>query len=87
MAPASPDDELLAILLTNLRNAKQSFGEGTPPYESIRTTIEEHVNSLKAAGLSTNLTGARKDDSQSPNQLTNTTLSFSNLAIRPKPRE
>lgn len=44
----------------NLRNAAATFGEGTPPYESIRTTIREHVQSMQARGLKTNLTALRQ---------------------------
>ncbi|KAH9845026.1 hypothetical protein Tdes44962_MAKER06948 [Teratosphaeria destructans] len=56
---ASVDDELLAVLLVNLRNAAATFGEGTAPYESIKTTVQEHVRSMQAQGRKTNLTQLR----------------------------
>ncbi|KAF2482988.1 hypothetical protein BDY17DRAFT_323755 [Neohortaea acidophila] len=90
MASASPDDDLLSILLVNLRNAAATFGEGSPPYEAIRTVVEEHLQSMKAAGAKTNLTTIRKSerpDAPSPEKQSGNvnTLSFANLAFRPKP--
>ncbi|KAK5687168.1 hypothetical protein LTS10_001306 [Elasticomyces elasticus] len=90
MAAHSPDDELLMILLANLRCAEASFGAGTPPCESIRTTIEEHVISMRVAGLKTNLTSARgsQDVASATTSTTppkSTASPFSNLAYRRKP--
>ncbi|KAK5115605.1 hypothetical protein LTR85_009776 [Meristemomyces frigidus] len=96
MAPPSPDDELLSILLANLRNAAATFGEGTPPYESIRTTIEDHLQAMKNQGSQTNLTGLRKRGNPSSQPTDPNTEgergmqhanAFQNLAYRPKPQK
>ncbi|KAF7186503.1 hypothetical protein HII31_12205 [Pseudocercospora fuligena] len=88
------DDELLLILLRNLRNATHTFGEGTPPTESIRTTIEDHLQDMKRRGVNTNLAKARASGSQSGKDTSKDTKKpedyaqlvdiFANLAIRPK---
>ncbi|TKA41902.1 hypothetical protein B0A54_06583 [Friedmanniomyces endolithicus] len=95
MTATSPDDDLLAILLTNLRCAASTFGEGTPPYESIRTTIEDHMTSMKAAARTTRLTAPRGDEVgvESTSARTqesdpkSTTMHFSNLVFRPKAQQ
>ncbi|KAK4494186.1 hypothetical protein PRZ48_014484 [Zasmidium cellare] len=93
MAAPTPDDELLLILLRNLRNAAATFGEGTPPYEGIRTTVEDHLQSMKKKGLSTNLTAARQQGaagySQPPsnaeeNEARELTGLLENLTLRTK---
>lgn len=80
-------------LLVNLRNAVATFGEGTPPVEGIRTTIEDHIQAMKAKGVTTNLPGARRRpdadlqiiDSVLASQPTTTgAMSFGSLAFRPK---
>ncbi|KXS93581.1 hypothetical protein AC579_3324 [Pseudocercospora musae] len=88
------DDELLLILLRNLRNATHTFGEGTPPTESIRTTIEDHLQDMKRRGVTTNLAKARASGSQSAHDTSNVIQKpddyaqlvniFANMAIRPK---
>ncbi|KAK3052037.1 hypothetical protein LTR09_006991 [Extremus antarcticus] len=85
MTEPTPDDELLAILLVNLRNAEATFGQGTPPYETIQTTVKEHLESMKARVILTNLTGVRRQSqpSAAPEKPASTT--FANLAFRPKP--
>ncbi|KAK4574492.1 hypothetical protein LTR86_001333 [Recurvomyces mirabilis] len=85
MSGATSDDELLSMLLVNLRNAAATFGEGTPPYESIRTTIEDHVRSMKATGSSTNISGVRKAREEANAATTELSAPFANLAFRPKP--
>ncbi|KAK3677851.1 hypothetical protein LTR78_001946 [Recurvomyces mirabilis] len=85
MSDVTPDDELLSMLLVNLRNAAATFGEGTPPYESIRTTIEDHIRSMRATGSSTNISGARKAHEEAHAATTELSASFANLAFRPKP--
>lgn len=77
----NPDDELLAILLANLRNAAATFGEGSPHCESIRTTVEEHLRNMKARGAATNITETRS--ASKPEE--QPSMSFGNLAFRPKP--
>jgi len=79
-------------LLTNLKNAAATFGEGTPPVEDIRTTIEEHVRAMKASGDRPNLTAARRTDHveddlgtfKQPSIQPSPVMSFGNLAFRPK---
>lgn len=71
-------------LLVSLRNAKATFGEGSAPYESILASVEQHVQSMKANGQTTNITTTRQPDgsaSEAP-----AALSFGSLAFRPKPR-
>ncbi|KAK5112617.1 hypothetical protein LTR62_003932 [Meristemomyces frigidus] len=77
----SPGDELLSILLVNLRNAAATFGEGTPPHESIRTTIEDHVRGLKQSQPRMSITGV----AQSSAHAVEPAMVFANLAHRPKP--
>ncbi|KAL1584090.1 hypothetical protein WHR41_08146 [Cladosporium halotolerans] len=80
-------DELLSILLVSLRNAAATFGEGSPPYESIRKSIEEHVQAMQASGHSTNITHARQSPQSAGAQQAagdSMTLAFENLAIQPK---
>ncbi|KAK5134087.1 hypothetical protein LTR08_006977 [Meristemomyces frigidus] len=93
MAPPTPEDELLSILLVNLRNAADTFGEGTPPYESIRTTVNEHLQNMKLKGAKTNLTGVRsfqEKSEQSANSKTRAQqpeqppIVFQSLPYRPK---
>ncbi|KXL50005.1 hypothetical protein M433DRAFT_151562 [Acidomyces richmondensis BFW] len=92
MDDLSPD-ELLSILLKNLRNAISTFGEGTPPCESIRSTIEDHIRTMQNAGSKTNITAARKalDGSQrlqgsveKAGKSVKNQVSFENLTFRPK---
>lgn len=72
-------------LLVSLRNAAATFGEGSAPYESIRGTVEQHVQSMKASGQTTNITQTRQT-SQPSTQEAPAALSFGSLAFRPKPR-
>ena len=74
-------------LLVNLRNAEATFGQGTPPYEAIRTTVKEHLESMKANGISTNLTGVRQTQQPEQNgaQGKPASTAFGSLAYRPKP--
>ncbi|KXT00503.1 hypothetical protein AC578_4088 [Pseudocercospora eumusae] len=78
------DNELLLILLRNLRNATHTFGEGTPPTESIRTTIEDHLQDMKRRGITTNLAQARSQSSKKPEDYAQLVDVFANLAIRAK---
>ncbi|KAK3721376.1 hypothetical protein LTR37_003252 [Vermiconidia calcicola] len=96
MTTPMPDDELLSILLVNLRNAASTFGEGSPPYEGIRTTVEEHVQAMRAKGNSTDITSVRQTEQLAsstsnvesvkpePSFKGQNPMSFSNLAFRPK---
>jgi hypothetical protein len=71
-------------LLVSLRNAAATFGEGSAPYESIRASVEQHVQSMKEKGQTTNITQTRQpieSASEAP-----AALSFGSLAFRPKPR-
>ena len=71
-------------LLVSLRNAAATFGKGSAPYESIRASVEQHVQSMKAKGQPTNITQTRQPTesaSEAP-----AALSFGSLALRPKPR-
>ncbi|EME78429.1 uncharacterized protein MYCFIDRAFT_80845 [Pseudocercospora fijiensis CIRAD86] len=85
------DDELLLILLRNLRNATHTFGEGTPPTESIRTTIEDHLQDMKRRGVTTNLAKAKagastSQDTEKPEDYAQLVDVFAKLAIRSKER-
>ncbi|KAI7081758.1 hypothetical protein KC356_g8916 [Hortaea werneckii] len=64
MQDASHDDELLSILLVNLRNAAATLGEGSQACEDIKLSIQEHIMNLQANGQLTNITGARQAQSQ-----------------------
>ncbi|WPH04581.1 Hypothetical protein R9X50_00747300 [Acrodontium crateriforme] len=77
MGIPTADDELLVILLTNLRNAAATFGEGSPPHETIKTIIEEHLQAMKRRGAKTNIASMSKPQPS---------MSFENLAFRPKPK-
>lgn len=46
-------------LLVSLRNAAATFGEGSQPHESIKTTVQEHLLAMSAKDLKTNLTAYR----------------------------
>ncbi|KAM0717206.1 hypothetical protein Q7P37_007058 [Cladosporium fusiforme] len=84
---STQDDELLSMLLVSLRNAAETFGEGSPPYESIRGTIEQHVQAMKARNQTTNITQARQGSHTASEQPPEApaALSFGSLAYRPKP--
>lgn len=74
-------------LLVSLRNATATFGEGSPPYESIRKSIEDHVQAMQANGHSTNITHARQSPQSAGAQQAvgdSMALAFENLAIQPK---
>ncbi|GAB7361617.1 hypothetical protein MBLNU230_g1669t1 [Neophaeotheca triangularis] len=49
------DDEILLMLLANLRNAEATFGASSPSYTSIRNTMLEHLRAMQARGAKTNL--------------------------------
>jgi hypothetical protein len=76
-----------------LRNAGATFGEGTPPYESIRTVVEDHLNAMRAKGSKTDLTGVRLAETKPGGEVKATTAQQSstvapgltmNLVYRPK---
>lgn len=75
-------------LLRNLQNAASTFGEGSPAYESVRSTVEEHLRDMKRQNKPTNITKARKLQSQEIQQHANDDIElpamFENLAIRSK---
>ncbi|KAI7242052.1 hypothetical protein KC343_g7450 [Hortaea werneckii] len=64
MQNGSQDDELLSVLLVNLRNAAATLGEGSRACEDIKLSIQEHIMKLQANGQLTNITGARQAQSQ-----------------------
>lgn len=75
-------------LLVNLRNAAATFGEGSPPHETIRTTIEDHLQAMKARGGSTNITATRSKQQEGQDLHSHqgqTMTTFGSLAFRPKP--
>ncbi|EMC91531.1 hypothetical protein BAUCODRAFT_151940 [Baudoinia panamericana UAMH 10762] len=83
------DDELLAILRVNLRNAASTFGKGTPPYESIRTVIEEHLkHSTFRGAISNELCASRHPAAprtQADRQVAQPSNTTYTLAYRSKP--
>ncbi|CZT14821.1 uncharacterized protein RCC_12217 [Ramularia collo-cygni] len=85
MESPSPEDELLIILLRNLQNAASTFGEGTPPYESVRATVEDHLREMRKQNKPTNITKARavQTRQKSDDDIVLPAM-FENLAIRTK---
>lgn len=85
--PDFPNIANFIQLLVNLRNAAATFGEGSPPYETVRTTVEDHLQAMKAKGSSTNITAARTTQSKAPLDAGSgqTSTMFGTLAFRPKP--
>ena len=54
----------LEQLLSNLRNTAASFGADSPRYKEAYETVHEHLASMRAAGLKTDLTQAKGTQSQ-----------------------
>ncbi|KAK4998493.1 hypothetical protein LTR66_002280 [Elasticomyces elasticus] len=91
---SSADDNLLLCLLANQRNAAATFGEDSLQYQSIHSTVCEHLLSMQKAGRKTKSSEARKTQPSvspsSPHQVivvedtARSSSSFGSLAFRPK---
>ncbi|KAF2461195.1 hypothetical protein BDY21DRAFT_369238 [Lineolata rhizophorae] len=87
------DNELLISLATNLRNARNTFGEASPQYASLKRMIDEYVAGARAhamqqqAAHSNNEAGAGSESERLSEHVGETLHhAFGDLAIRPKPQ-
>ncbi|KAK8156718.1 hypothetical protein BC567DRAFT_266777 [Phyllosticta citribraziliensis] len=69
--------DLVAALLTNLRNAKATLGEDSPRYRELKAMVDDHIANAAIASSEPKSTEQSTPDQ---NQQTN---SF-NLAFRPR---
>ncbi|KAM3424489.1 hypothetical protein BST61_g6493 [Cercospora zeina] len=64
MSQPAPEDELLLILLRNLRNVIYTFGESSKQHMSMRVTVQEHLEEMRRKSITTNLHLARLREQQ-----------------------
>ncbi|KAK8180011.1 hypothetical protein BKA81DRAFT_411201 [Phyllosticta paracitricarpa] len=81
MAESDPLD-LVAALLTNLRNAKATLGEDSPRYQELKAMVDEHIANAAMAPSEPKSTGPQQQQ-QPPDQ--NHQTHFFDLAFRPRP--
>ncbi|KAF2145593.1 uncharacterized protein K452DRAFT_295199 [Aplosporella prunicola CBS 121167] len=78
---SSQDDlDLLAALLTNLRNTKATFGEDSNQYQEMKAMVDEHI-SASAVTLESK---DSKPSNAPPQQEQAQPQHFFNLAFRPR---
>ncbi|KAK8193257.1 uncharacterized protein BKA78DRAFT_351924 [Phyllosticta capitalensis] len=80
------DLDLVAALLTNLRNAKATFGENSPQYKELKAMVDEHI--ANAAIAPSEPTSAQQQQHQESPSASNQHQQpqFFNLAFRPRVR-